>query len=122
MENNRGKTRIVGKVVIEIISRFCKLLILFGWGTRSRTSIHGVRVRCPTIERSPNFLPISVTCITAHDHCQVTVSSHSLLKDKIALLEEADRVNKEQIANLEQQLEIQKKLTEIAENLDAYAN
>ena len=25
----------------------------FGWGTRIRTLIHGVRVRCPTIERSP---------------------------------------------------------------------
>ena len=26
-----------------------------GWGTRSRTSIRGVRVRRPTIERSPNL-------------------------------------------------------------------
>jgi hypothetical protein len=25
-----------------------------GWGIRIRTLIHGVRVRCPTIERSPN--------------------------------------------------------------------
>jgi hypothetical protein len=24
-----------------------------GWGTRIRTLIHGVRVRCPTVERSP---------------------------------------------------------------------
>jgi len=34
---------------------------------------------------------------------------------KIAVLEEADRVKKQQIANLEQQIEIQKELTEIAE-------
>ena len=27
---------------------------LFGWGTRIRTSINGVRVRCPTVRRSPN--------------------------------------------------------------------
>jgi hypothetical protein len=27
-----------------------------GWGTRIRTWIDGVRVRCPTVERSPNFL------------------------------------------------------------------
>ncbi len=30
--------------------------LFYGWGMRSRTSIHGVRVRCPTIERSPSFL------------------------------------------------------------------
>ena len=42
-------------------------------------------------------------------------SENPLLKEKIAVLEEADRVNKQQIANLEQQLEIQKKLAEIAE-------
>ena len=42
-------------------------------------------------------------------------SENALLKEKIAVLEEADRVNKQQIANLEAQLEIQKKLTEIAE-------
>ena len=29
-------------------------LILFGWETRIWTLIHGVRVRCPTIERSPS--------------------------------------------------------------------
>ena len=28
-------------------------LILFGWGNRIRTYIHGFRVRCPTIERFP---------------------------------------------------------------------
>ncbi len=28
-------------------------LILYGWETWIRTTIHGVRVRCPTIERSP---------------------------------------------------------------------
>ena len=44
-------------------------------------------------------------------------SENPLIKEKIAVLEEADRVNKQQIANLEQQLEIQKKLTEIAEKL-----
>ena len=27
--------------------------LFYGWGTRSRTSIRGVRVRRPTIERSP---------------------------------------------------------------------
>jgi hypothetical protein len=30
------------------------LMISSGWGIRIRTLIHGVRVRCPTIERSPN--------------------------------------------------------------------
>ena len=30
------------------------LLISIGWETWIRTTIHGVRVRCPTIERSPN--------------------------------------------------------------------
>jgi hypothetical protein len=44
-----------------------------------------------------------------------TVSENPLLKEEIAALEEADRVNRQQITNLEQQLEIQKKLTEIAE-------
>ena len=33
------------------------LLYLFGWETRIRTWIYGVRVRCPTIERSPSILP-----------------------------------------------------------------
>jgi hypothetical protein len=28
-------------------------LKLFGWGIGIRTPIHGVRVRCPTVERSP---------------------------------------------------------------------
>jgi len=42
-------------------------------------------------------------------------SENPLLKEKIAVLEEAERVNKQQIANVEQQIEIQKKLTEIAE-------
>jgi hypothetical protein len=27
--------------------------LFYGWGKGSRTPIHGVRVRCPTIERSP---------------------------------------------------------------------
>jgi hypothetical protein len=27
---------------------------IYGWEKRIRTSIHGVRVRCPTIERSPS--------------------------------------------------------------------
>ena len=31
-----------------------KLLILFGWGTWIRTKIDGVRVRCSTVELSPN--------------------------------------------------------------------
>jgi hypothetical protein len=35
------------------IDRLCKYLI-FGWGTRIRTLIDGVRVRCPTIERFPS--------------------------------------------------------------------
>ena len=35
---------------------FAKALKNIGWGTRSRTSIRGVRVRRPTIERSPNSL------------------------------------------------------------------
>ena len=26
-----------------------------GWGTRIRTLIDGVRVRCPTVERSPSI-------------------------------------------------------------------
>ena len=30
-------------------------IISFGWETRIRTLIHGVRVRCPTIERSPTI-------------------------------------------------------------------
>lgn len=30
------------------------LLFLFGWETRIRTLIDGVRVRCPTVERSPS--------------------------------------------------------------------
>ena len=28
-------------------------LVMFGWGTRTRTWTGGVRVRCPTIRRSP---------------------------------------------------------------------
>ena|GEM_PF-4083986 len=27
-----------------------------GWGTRIRTLIHGVRVRCPAVERSPSMI------------------------------------------------------------------
>ena len=54
IENKRKRAQIVGKVVTKIISRFCALSILFGWGKGSRTPIHGVRVRCPTIERSPS--------------------------------------------------------------------
>ncbi len=42
-------------------------------------------------------------------------SENPLLREEIAVLEDADRVNKQQVANLEQQLDIQKKLTEIAE-------
>ena len=30
-------------------------ILHIGWGKGSRTPIHGVRVRCPTIERSPIF-------------------------------------------------------------------
>ena len=31
-------------------------LYFLGWGTWIRTTIHGVRVRCPAIERSPNSM------------------------------------------------------------------
>jgi len=51
----------------------------------------------------------------AHQGLYKTISENPLLKEEIAVLEEADRVNRQQITNLEQQLEIQKKLTEIAE-------
>jgi len=41
------------------------------------------------------------------------VIGNPLLKEKIAVLEEANWVSKQQTADLEQQLDIQKKLTEI---------
>jgi hypothetical protein len=37
------------------LAQFANPLKSFGWGKGSRTPIHGVRVRCPTIERSPIF-------------------------------------------------------------------
>jgi hypothetical protein len=41
----------------------CNPLISFGWETWIRTKIHGVRVRCPTIERSPSRMVITTVCL-----------------------------------------------------------
>ena len=41
------------------------LIERIGWGTRSRTSIRGVRVRRPTIERSPNDYITKSTALSA---------------------------------------------------------
>ena len=52
-QNNEGRPRAAFSFVGQEI----------GWGTRTRTSIDGVRIRCPTIRRSPNASAVTARAL-----------------------------------------------------------